>query len=220
MISAAAVKGPHPENLLSLIHYFERQLTKLNVRIKLGKEVDLSLVERMRPDVVFVATGGIPIIPPIPGVDRSIVISGAKLHRSGKRVVVIGGAIQGCQIAEFLAKHGRKVTIVDKVDTMGRGMVEAPMRAHLFMWFKKVGVTMIGGVKEYVEIRTHYYFQRRKNRNHRSGCHHTRATVEANMELFRSLNGRIPEVYAIGDCREPALIADAIGTGSRVARGI
>jgi pyruvate/2-oxoglutarate dehydrogenase complex dihydrolipoamide dehydrogenase (E3) component len=85
-------------------------------------------------------------------VDRSIVISGAKLHRSGKRVVVIGGAIQGCQIAEFLAKHGRKVTIVDKVDTMGRGMVEAPMRAHLFMWFKKVGVTMIGGVKEYAEI--------------------------------------------------------------------
>ena len=30
----------------------------------------------------------------------------------GKRVVIVGGAIQGCEPAEFLIKRGRKVTIV------------------------------------------------------------------------------------------------------------
>jgi thioredoxin reductase len=40
------------------------------------------------------------------------------------------------------------------------------------------------------------------------------------MKLFNSLEGKVPEVYAVGDCREPLLIVDAIGTGSRVARGI
>ena len=29
----------------------------------------------------------------------------------GKNVVVIGGAIQGCELAEFLAKRGRKVSL-------------------------------------------------------------------------------------------------------------
>ena len=31
----------------------------------------------------------------------------------GKRVVIIGGGIQGCELAEFLVKRGRKVTIVE-----------------------------------------------------------------------------------------------------------
>ena len=41
-----------------------------------------------------------------------------------------------------------------------------------------------------------------------------------NTELLKSLDGIVPEVYAIGDCREPHLIVDAIAEGSRIARAI
>jgi thioredoxin reductase len=41
-----------------------------------------------------------------------------------------------------------------------------------------------------------------------------------NAGLAKSLEGSAPEVYAIGDCREPHLIVDAIADGSRLARAI
>jgi hypothetical protein len=39
-------------------------------------------------------------------------------------------------------------------------------------------------------------------------------------QLARELAQKVAEVYAIGNCNEPLLIADAIGTGLRTAREI
>jgi thioredoxin reductase len=41
-----------------------------------------------------------------------------------------------------------------------------------------------------------------------------------NNELLEKLESTVPEVYAIGDCNDPLLITDAIGTGLRTAREI
>lgn len=38
--------------------------------------------------------------------------------------------------------------------------------------------------------------------------------------LADALAGKIPEVYAIGDCKEPLLIVDAVGTGLLTAREV
>ena len=48
----------------------------------------------------------------------------------------------------------------------------------------------------------------------------TALPLRPNTELLKSLEGRVGEIYAIGDCREPHLIIDAIDDGSRIARGI
>jgi 2,4-dienoyl-CoA reductase (NADPH2) len=242
---AAMVKGTDQEDLPALIAYLERQVTKLGVKIELGKEADPSVVEKLRPDVVFVAAGGTPTVPDIPGIDGPNVVSGADLHRKlkfflrffgpetlrwlsrfympiGKRVVVIGGAVQGCELAELLTKRGRSVTIVDKTEIDGAGMPHT-MRDHLFRWFEKKGVAMIGGVKEYVGIT-----EKGLSIIDREGG---RQTLEAdtivpalpltpNTGLAISLEGKVPEVYAVGDCRAPSLIVDAISTGSEAARGV
>ena len=41
-----------------------------------------------------------------------------------------------------------------------------------------------------------------------------------NAELFKSVEGSAPEVYTIGDGKEPHLIIDAIADGARIARAI
>ncbi|MFC1910033.1 hypothetical protein ACFLXC_01910 [Chloroflexota bacterium] len=41
-----------------------------------------------------------------------------------------------------------------------------------------------------------------------------------NNGLLKSLDGKVSEIYAIGDCREPKLIVDAIADGSRIARAV
>ena len=79
--------------------------------------------------MVILATGGIPTVPDIPGIDRPNVVKNTDLHRMlkfflkfigpktlrsltrlwmplGKKVVIIGGGIQGCELAEFLVKRG------------------------------------------------------------------------------------------------------------------
>src|SRR5208282_1315589 len=157
------------EDLPALIAYLEGQVTKLGVKVELGKEADLSLIEKLAPDVVVIAAGGTPTVPDMPGIDRPNVVSGADLHRKlkfflrffgpetlrwlsafympiGKRVVIIGGEVQGCELAELLIKRGRSVTIVDKTEIAGAGMPHI-MKDHLFLWFERKGVTLIGGVR-------------------------------------------------------------------------
>jgi 2,4-dienoyl-CoA reductase (NADPH2) len=242
---ASIVKGSRPEDLSLITNYFSTQLAKLGVRVELGKEADLSVVDKIKPDAVFLAAGGTSTVPKIPGVDRPNVVNGAELHRRLKfalkffrpetlrkltkfympldrRVVVIGGAIQGCELAEFLTKRGRKVTVVEASDLMGNGMVDA-MMDYLFHWFKKKGVTLISGVKKYVEITDKgltIITKEGQKQTIEADSIVTALPLTPNNELLEALKKKVPEVYAIGDCNEPLLIVDAIGTGLRTAREI
>jgi 2,4-dienoyl-CoA reductase (NADPH2) len=78
---ATVVKGTHPEDLPSLIRYLQRQIVNLGVKIIGGEKADISTIETMRPDVVFVATGGNHQVLNIPGADRPNVIGAATLLR-------------------------------------------------------------------------------------------------------------------------------------------
>ena len=241
---AAVVKGLEIEDLPALVGYLKRQITKLGVEIRLGKGVAPSVIEEIKPDVVILATGGVAALPEIPGIKGRNVVSSDSLHRRlnfylrflgprairwltrfwmpiGKRVVIIGGGIQGCELGEFLVKRGRKVTIVDEAEALGEGMVDV-MMSHLFMWFQKKGVAMMSGVK-YVEITDKGLTIITKEGE--------RQTIEADSivptlplvpdtRLLKSLEGKVPEIYTIGDCREPLLIADAIADGWRIAGAI
>lgn len=242
---AAIVKGNHPEDLPSLVAYLERQLAKLNVKVHLGEEADAGTIERIKPDVVFIATGGLPAVPKIPGIDRPNVISGGEFHKRlkfflrffgpdtlrwltkfympiGKKVVIIGGGIQGCELAEYLTKRGRKVTIVDTHETMGEGLVMTMME-HLFAWFERKGVAMIGGVKEYVEITDKgltIVDKEGRRRTLEADTVVPALPLQPNTGLAEGIRGKVAEVYTIGDCKAPQLIVDAIGTGLLTAREV
>jgi 2,4-dienoyl-CoA reductase (NADPH2) len=186
----------------------------------------------------------VPVTPDIPGINNRKVVSNAKLHESlktymkifgremlyrltkiwmpvGKNVVIIGGGIHGLELAEFLIKRGRNVTIVESSERLGEGMVDVFL-VHLTLWFERKGITTMTGVK-YEEITDKGLTITTKEGE--------RKVLEAdtiipalplgpNKELAQKLQGKVPEVYAVGDCNEPLLIADAIGTGSRIARSV
>lgn len=105
------------EDLRRLNNWYKTQLRKLGVEIKLETEVTPELVERENPDEVFVATGSNSIKPDVPGIERSNVVTAMDLllgrEKAGDSAVVIGGGLIGCETALWLAKQGRKVTIVE-----------------------------------------------------------------------------------------------------------
>jgi 2,4-dienoyl-CoA reductase (NADPH2) len=241
---AAMVKGEVFEDLPAIVKYFKVQLEKLGVAIKLGKEINLSEIEKEKPDVVIIATGGKPTVPEIVGADKPIVLSAPKLHNMlkfymkffspgmirflsklwlpiGKRAVIIGGGIQGCEIAEFLVRRGRKVTIVDAADNLGAGMTDA-LLGHLLMWFDKKSVRMISGAKD-LEI-TDKGLNVTTNKGEKQTIDADSVILATPLipdkELLKKIEGKVPEIYAIGDCNDPLLIVDAIGAGSRVARAL
>jgi pyruvate/2-oxoglutarate dehydrogenase complex dihydrolipoamide dehydrogenase (E3) component len=136
-------------------------------------------------------------------------------------VLIIGGGIHGLELAEFLVKRGRAVTIVDELDVSQFGQrMTLTMRSHLMLWFDRKGVRLIGGVREYKEI------------NRRGlvfiDAEGVRRLVEAetiipalplkpDRHLYDLLKGKVPEVYCVGDCDGAGTIADAIGLTLRKA---
>jgi 2,4-dienoyl-CoA reductase-like NADH-dependent reductase (Old Yellow Enzyme family)/thioredoxin reductase len=239
---AALVKGQEIEDLPAIISYLKGQLAKLGVKVELGREADIRTIEKIQPDAVVLATGGSPALPEIPGIEKPIVIGGPQLHRRlkfylrfmepatlrrltrfylpiGKRVVIIGGGRHGCELAEFLVKRGRKVTLVDFAESLGEGLFHH-LKCALFAWFQKKGVRMMAGVKS-LEITDKglKLITREGTAMTIEADHIIPATpLKSNMELLKSLEGKVAEVYAVGDCKEPRLIKDAISDGSRVAR--
>lgn len=97
------------------------------IEVKLGTKADKENVKAINPVGVFLTTGGNPIVPKIPGVEGSNVItaeqflSGAKKVGEGS-VVVIGGGNTGMEVAETLCYEGREVTVVEMMDQIGRGL--------------------------------------------------------------------------------------------------
>jgi len=140
----------------------------------------------------------------------------------GKRVIIIGGAIQGCELAEFLVKRGRQVIIVDESEKFGDLM---PIRnwIKLSKWLPKKGAVLIGGVKKYVEITDKGLTIIDKDGQQRTLEADTIATalpLKADNTLLNALKGKVKEIYAIGDCKEPRLILNAVADGYNVAQAV
>lgn len=101
---------PGREELANIPVYFGKQLKKLGVEVKLGREVNSQLISQEKPDAVVVATGAEPFVPDLPGIKRNQAITAwDALHGEalvGKRVVVLGGGSVGCETAIYLAQKG------------------------------------------------------------------------------------------------------------------
>jgi 2,4-dienoyl-CoA reductase (NADPH2) len=241
---AALIKGIELEDLPGMVRYLKIQLDKLGVKTKLGKEVNSSLIERNNPDVVIIATGGTLAVPEIKGINNKNVVTTPTLHRQvkpflrllgprvlgwltklwlpiGKRVVVIGGGLHGCETAEFLIKRGRKVTIVEQAETPGEGMLD--FRLGLFLdWFDKKGGAMITQVKdmEITDKGLAITTKTGKKQTLEADSIIPTSPLKPNTALLKSLKGKAPEIYAIGDCQEPRMIVDAIADGWKIANKI
>ena len=239
----AAIVNEH-EDFSSLLHYFRVQLNKLGVKVRLGKEVTPALIEEVKPDVIIVATGGIPVVPDIPGINKGNVMSTSALYRTlktslrifspkalsrlskiwmplGKKVVIMGGGVHGFELAEFLIKRGRKVTIVDTADELGTDVVWF-VRDSFFKWFAKKGCTMLAGVK-YEEITDNgltIITREGKTQHIEANTIVPAVGLRPNAELFQALEGKAPEVHWIGDSKEPHLTMEAIDEGSCIGRVI
>lgn len=121
-LGGTVISGASPANkkdLRRLIEYFKAQIYKqgASIRLRLNKEATPEDIICFGADYVMIATGGVDIVPPIPGIHQPNVYNVSEIlldkHHIGKNVLVIGGGFVGCEAAMHLGYQGKAVMLVE-----------------------------------------------------------------------------------------------------------
>lgn len=102
-----------------LLDWYAVQMKKLDIPIAFGKDMTAEDIKALGADEVIVATGTVPKVPPVPGlrdnpnvVFASDVLTGKA--KTGKKVIVMGAGLIGCETAIQLSNDKDKdVTVVE-----------------------------------------------------------------------------------------------------------
>jgi thioredoxin reductase len=222
-----AAAPPGKRRLLWIRDYLAVQLEKQGVKVNLGVDVTPEMIDSEHPDAVVLATGAIPKESDVIDTSDERVVSswdilGGQVEPVAQKVVVIGGNMLGCEVAEFMADQGNLVSVIkmrpgaemaeDCEPTNRRGLLDSlqECRVSLLSGFKVAGLTGDGvkvvprdsGEERTLEAETIVLA--------------LGATPERS--LVDDLKKEEIEFHPIGDCRQPNNIRQAIYEGALVGR--
>ena len=204
--------------------YLIKQMKKGGIEIKLNTEVDNAIIEKERPDAVIVATGATPIIPEIPGVTGKNVVLAADVLTGkksvGNKVVIVGGGMVGCEVADFLHEEKGKtdITVLEMLPK-----VAIDVGPTLRWVFRK----RLNDFK--IKIKTNARVSEITDRGVASVRGGATEVFDADTvviavgyepchKLVREIEGKAGvSVLAVGDCDKVARIAEAVESGFRAA---
>lgn len=135
----------------------------------------------------------------------------------GRRVVIVGGDLAGIELAEFLAERGRQVTVLEAGPEIAPEVGMKRRTEHMDR-LDRLGVPVNTGV-DVERIEPDVVVLARGARIAADSVILAGA-VEADTTLADALNGRVPQVHAVGDCTGLGLIRKAVEEGARAARAV
>lgn len=210
----------------------QREILEAGVEVELGVEVTVEMVEREQPDAVIIATGSLPLLPPVPGAEMPHVstvwqvIQGEKMARPGEYVIVYDqlGFHQATGTAELLAEKGCKVEFITPQFFVGGDL---SITLDIELWYRRA---LAKGIQLTVDhylgslgpnsatIINNYTGQPRQLENVALAVLVT--PQAANDTLDQQLQGRVKQLFRIGDCVAPRRVENAILDGERAARSL
>ena len=213
------------EDDLALAAWYADALERLHVPVHLNHEVTKEEVLAGDWDAVIVATGSSPKTFSLGDDDHVYTASQVLLKEKdcGESTVIVGGGLVGCETALWLARHGRKVTIVEALDKILA--VNGPLcHANKDMLERLVpfnGVEVVTGakVKSYQDgVLTAETDEGEK----KISCDSVILAVGYREEdsLYRQLEFDVPKIYLLGDARKVSNIMYAIWDAFEVANHI
>lgn len=141
--------APFKKRMKELIVWYAVQLKKLGVEIVLNKKINPEDEMLSHADEIFVATGSVPFVPAIKGIDRPNVLDVTKAHQNGvntQKIVICGGGLSGCDSALEYAMEGKDVTIIEMLDTCARDVM-AINKISIDRLLAEYKVTILTGTK-------------------------------------------------------------------------
>jgi 2,4-dienoyl-CoA reductase-like NADH-dependent reductase (Old Yellow Enzyme family) len=208
----------------------QRELLEAGVETRLGIEITAEMIEGEKPYGVILATGSRPALPPVPGVNLPHVattwqvLQGEKTAQAGDSVLIYDqvGFQQATSVAELLAERGCQVEVVTGQFYVGGDL---GITLDLELWYRRV---LARGVK----LTANHFL---------AALGPTSATIinnytgeprsieglalvvmatpqAANDALYHQLQGKVKNLFRVGDCVAPRRVEHAILDGERAAR--
>ena len=147
---------PRRAQILDLLDWYDRQLTRLGLEIRLNTYAEAAEIADFEADYVILATGALPpgtgfqkALPghsSLPGIERGNVFSieevMAREARPQGHVLLLdeGGGWRGCGTAWKLAEEGQKVTILSPDPFVGKELVRTSADIPLRRKLRQLGV--------------------------------------------------------------------------------
>jgi len=204
------------EDTRELTEVLIRRVHKRPIKLMMDTEVTPEIVKEISPDVLMAAVGAEPLIPDIPGVKNKNVVVAASMYDEdaiGKKVVVIGGGLVGCEEGLHLAHLGKEVTILEMLE---KAAADAPYLHWLGLMREleysvkletRVKCTRItdGGVLAVNEKGEEGFYE--------ADTILLAVGLKSRTEMVESLRSCAPDFVVIGDCLRPATAMEAIHMG-------
>ena len=215
----------HKAELRTLIRFQKKQAELFGVQCHLNHEVGVEDIQAIHPDVVVLATGSLPLLPSVEGIDNDIVLTYEDVLNGGvptyKSVVVIGGGPTGLELALHLAEHGCKTTVVEMLPKIGSGL-EAITKKIILERLRRHRVTILTGAKlskidqaGVVVVDKDHLMQ---------SINADKVVIAIGTHPDSRLYGKIKslgyEIYQVGDCLEPRNAKEAIYESAVLGRRI
>ncbi|MBI2164089.1 MAG: FAD-dependent oxidoreductase [candidate division NC10 bacterium] len=222
-----AMRPTHKGEFGQIVRYLSHQIKTAGVEIRLKEEATLALVQAEQPDVVVVATGARPFIPPIPGVAQPHVatlfdVYDGRIDIRG-RVCLFGANLAGVELAEYLAQRDADVLLVDPGKAMA---ADAGLRAKWLLLERveqhpRIDVRLNTTLEE-IAADAVLLQSEGKMEWLRPVAHVVLAAGgEAENRLLDSLKREWPgELYSIGDCVYPRRLNEATYEGALVGHRV
>jgi len=215
-----ASRAPYgDEELMTCVKYQKTMCEKAGVEFHLGEEVTGQLIADEMPDSVVLATG--PVYPEIKGaagrdnVVNVLDVLGGKAA-VGDTVVVYGNRKPGIGVALFLAKQGKKVTIVGREKSAGFD-INPSFKWRYMIYLKQNGIMAyndcdIETINEgEIIVKTYdgYRFP--------VACDTVIVSErQANESLKKTVQAEGIELFVIGDALVPRNLSSAVHDGYRI----
>ena len=113
-----AGETPRKAEMKKAVISMAEKARRLGVDIRMNTKVTPELIIELHPHTVINATGAKPVVLPVPGNNSSFIVHSHDVLRGTVNVtgnvVIIGGGMSGMGTAEYLAKKGVKVTVLEE----------------------------------------------------------------------------------------------------------
>jgi 2,4-dienoyl-CoA reductase-like NADH-dependent reductase (Old Yellow Enzyme family)/thioredoxin reductase len=216
---------PKRAEILRGVQYFDREIRRLGVQVQTEKEVTPEDLREFQFDELIIATGAVPLIPSIPGIEQDNVISAEDVLLEkkliGNRVLVIGGGLVGCELADFLSSKGKKVILMEMLPSIASDM-DPPSAVFLHERLQKQGVIVQTSCRVMRIINSDAVIEK-------DGAEEIVGSIDSvilatgnrsNRDLVDRLKPLDRPIHLIGDALEPRDALWAMYEGSKVAREI
>jgi len=215
-------------DIKKLLNWYELEMQDLGVEVKMEYEATPDLINSEKASAVIIATGANPIVPSVPGIKEETVITSIeallKKKPTGEEIIVAGGGLIGCETAIWLTQQGKRVTLVEMLnDLMSVGIPVPHMTKRMILdmlKFNKVTIltsTQLIGVNEDGANLTGPSAQ---DQILKADTVVLALGLKPDIQLYKPLAGKTPNLYLIGDAREPQNIMGAVWDAYEVARCI